>query len=52
LAKERVKNVEDVIKENDQILVKIIGIDERGKIRLSRKEALGHPWPEKEGEPK
>jgi polyribonucleotide nucleotidyltransferase len=52
LAKERVKNVEDVIKENDQILVKIIGVDERGKIKLSRKEALGHPWPEKEGEPK
>ncbi len=51
LAKERVKNVEDVIKENDQILVKIIGVDERGKIKLSRKEALGHPWPEKEGEP-
>jgi polyribonucleotide nucleotidyltransferase len=49
LAKERVKNVEDVIKENDQVLVKIIGIDERGKIKLSRKEALGHPWPEKEG---
>jgi len=49
LAKERVKNVEDVIKEKDQVLVKIIGIDERGKIKLSRKEALGHPWPEKEG---
>ncbi len=48
LAKERVKNVEDVIKENDQVLVKIIGIDERGKIKLSRKEALGHPWPGKE----
>jgi polyribonucleotide nucleotidyltransferase len=46
LANERVRNVEDVIKENDQVLVKIIGIDERGKIKLSRKEALGHPWPE------
>jgi polyribonucleotide nucleotidyltransferase len=52
LAKERVKKVEDVVKENDQILVKVIGIDERGKIKLSRKEALGHPWPEKETEPK
>ncbi|MBP1715995.1 MAG: Polyribonucleotide nucleotidyltransferase, partial [Deltaproteobacteria bacterium] len=52
LAKERVKNVEDVIKENDQVLVKIIGIDERGKIKLSRKEALGHPWPGKEGDSK
>jgi polyribonucleotide nucleotidyltransferase len=52
LAKERVRNVEDVVKENDKILVKIIGIDERGKIKLSRKEALDHPWPEKAGEPK
>jgi polyribonucleotide nucleotidyltransferase len=47
LAKERVRNVEDVLKEGDQVLVKVIGIDERGKIKLSRKEALGVPWPEK-----
>jgi len=47
LAKERVRNVGDVVKEGDQVLVKVIGIDERGKIKLSRKEALGHPWPEK-----
>ena len=46
-ANERVRNVEDVLKEGDQVLVKVIGIDERGKIKLSRKEALGHPWPEK-----
>ncbi|OGP46818.1 MAG: polyribonucleotide nucleotidyltransferase [Deltaproteobacteria bacterium RBG_13_51_10] len=47
LAKERVKNVADVLKEGDEVLVKVIGIDERGKIKLSRKEALGHPLPEK-----
>ena len=47
LANERVQNVEDVLKQGDQVLVKVIGIDERGKIKLSRKEALGHPWPEK-----
>ena len=47
LANERVKNVGDVLKEGDQVLVKVIGIDERGKIKLSRKEALGLPWPEK-----
>jgi polyribonucleotide nucleotidyltransferase len=46
LANERVRNVGDVLKEGDQVLVKVIGIDERGKIKLSRKEALGHPWPE------
>lgn len=47
LAKERVNNVEDVLKKGDEVLVKVIGIDERGKIKLSRKEALGHPLPEK-----
>jgi polyribonucleotide nucleotidyltransferase len=36
-----VKNVSDVVKEGDEILVKVIGIDRAGKIRLSRKEALG-----------
>jgi polyribonucleotide nucleotidyltransferase len=49
LAKERVKNVGDVLKEGDEVLVKVIGIDERGKIKLSRKEALGQPGPEKKG---
>jgi polyribonucleotide nucleotidyltransferase len=47
LAKERVKSVGDVLREGDEVLVKVIGIDERGKIKLSRKEALGHPLPEK-----
>jgi len=47
LAKERVRNVEDVLKEGDQVLVKVIGVDERGKIKLSRKEALGETLPEK-----
>ena len=41
LANEHVKNVSDVIKEGEEILVKVIGIDRMGKIRLSRKEALG-----------
>jgi len=46
LANERVRSVGEVLREGDQVLVKVIGIDERGKIKLSRKEALGHPWPE------
>jgi polyribonucleotide nucleotidyltransferase len=42
LSHERVKNVRDVVREGDEILVKVIGIDSKtGKIRLSRKEALG-----------
>jgi polyribonucleotide nucleotidyltransferase len=41
LAEARVKRVEDVLKEGDEVLVKVISIDRQGKIRLSRKEALG-----------
>ena len=40
LALKRVKNVEDVVKVGDKILVKIINIDDQGRINLSRKEAL------------
>ena len=40
LAKERVKEVTDVLKEGDEVLVKCIEVDRSGKIRLSRKEAL------------
>ncbi len=43
---ERVKNVSDVLKEGDKVLVKCIGIDKQGKIKLSRKEALGSKLPE------
>jgi len=39
----RVERVEDVINEGDSVLVKVIGIDREGKIKLSRKQALpGH----------
>ncbi len=37
----RVKVVTDVMNEGDKVLVKCIGIDKNGKIKLSRKEALG-----------
>lgn len=40
LARARVKAVTDVVKEGDEVLVKVIEIDKTGKIRLSRKEAL------------
>jgi len=43
LSHERVKSVRDVLKEGDEVLVKVIEIDKDGKIRLSRKEALGAP---------
>lgn len=40
LANTRVSRVTDVVKEGDEILVKVIGIDRQGKIKLSRREAL------------
>jgi polyribonucleotide nucleotidyltransferase len=39
LADFRVKKVEDLVKEGDKIWVKCLGVDERGKVRLSRKAA-------------
>jgi polyribonucleotide nucleotidyltransferase len=36
----RVEKTEDVLKVGDEVLVKVIGIDPEGKIRLSRKAAL------------
>ena len=39
----RVKKVTDVVKEGDEVLVKVIEIDKDGRIRLSRKAALEKP---------
>lgn len=41
LAHTRVRNVSDIVKEGDEVLVKVIEIDDYGRLRLSRKEALG-----------
>lgn len=41
LAPERVRKVTDVIQEGDTFPVKVIGIDAQGKIKLSRKDAIG-----------
>ncbi|MED4882827.1 polyribonucleotide nucleotidyltransferase [Bacillus sp. FSL W8-1127] len=40
LAEERIRKVEDVVSIGDQILVKVINIDEHGRINLSRKAVL------------
>ncbi len=41
LSDRRVKRVEDVVREGDEILVKCIAVDNKsGKIRLSRREAM------------
>jgi polyribonucleotide nucleotidyltransferase len=47
LAEGRVQNVRDVLKEGDEVMVKVLEIDKQGKIKLSRKEALNHS-PEKQ----
>lgn len=41
IAKERINKVTDILKEGDEVMVKVLEIDKQGKIRLSRKEALG-----------
>jgi polyribonucleotide nucleotidyltransferase len=46
LAKERVNKVTDILNEGDKVAVKVIEIDKVGKIRLSRKEALGEHVPQ------
>jgi polyribonucleotide nucleotidyltransferase len=37
LAPRRVAKVGDVVKEGDQVKVKVLGVDDRGKVRLSMK---------------
>lgn len=42
IAKERIAKVTDVLQEGDEVMVKVLEVDEKsGKIRLSRKDALG-----------
>ena len=36
-----VDNVTDILKEGEQVLVKVLAIDPRGKIKLSRRAAIG-----------
>jgi polyribonucleotide nucleotidyltransferase len=40
LANFRVKNTEDIVKVGDEISVKCLGVDEKGRVRLSRKAAM------------
>ncbi len=43
LAQERVDKVEDVVKVGDEIIVKALGMDKKGRQNFSRKEALPKP---------
>jgi polyribonucleotide nucleotidyltransferase len=63
LANFRVKQTEDIVKLGDEIWVKCLGVDEKGRVRLSRKAAMadrdkemggsggGEQPPSGEGEP-
>ena len=39
--KERVDDIEKFVKPDDEMMVKVIDIDKQGRIKLSRKEAMG-----------
>lgn len=43
LADKYVKNVSDVVKVGDEVTVKVIEIDEQGRVNLSRKQAMAQP---------
>jgi len=49
IAENRIREVSDVLKEGDDVLVKVLDIDSQGRIRLSRKAALQEPKPSTEG---
>lgn len=52
---QHVGKTEDVVNVGDEVMVKVIGIDDRGRINLSRKEAMERPAdkgpPDKGGSP-
>jgi polyribonucleotide nucleotidyltransferase len=54
LAPGRPERVEDVVKEGQEVFVKLLGFDDRGKVRLSMKiidQQTGKEIPRAEGEP-
>jgi polyribonucleotide nucleotidyltransferase len=50
LAHRRVKTVDEILKEGDVVMVKVLDVDRQGKIRLSRKALLPQEGPEPEPE--
>jgi polyribonucleotide nucleotidyltransferase len=47
LADFRVNKTEDICKLGDEIIVKCIGIDDKGRVKLSRKAAMDEAKPRK-----
>ena len=46
LAHRRVKTVDEILKEGDELMVKVLDVDRQGKIRLSRKALLPNDGPQ------
>lgn len=46
LMNRRVEKVTDLLKEGDQVVVKVLNIDHQGKVKLSRKAAIAEGIPE------
>jgi polyribonucleotide nucleotidyltransferase len=46
LAHRRVKTVDEILKEGDEVMVKVLDVDRQGKIRLSRKALLPQEGPQ------
>ena len=51
LANFRVKQTEDIVKMGDEIWVKCLGVDEKGRVRLSRKAAMAERDQQMSGQP-
>ena len=54
LSQGRPQTVGEVVKEGQEVYVKLLGFDDRGKVRLSMKivdQTTGHEIPRAEGEP-
>ena len=43
IAEERVKNVKDYLVEGEEVDIKVIGVDNRGKVKLSMKAVSNDP---------
>ncbi|MGA9756719.1 MAG: polyribonucleotide nucleotidyltransferase [Desulfobaccales bacterium] len=48
LAHRRVKTVDEILKEGDEVMVKVLDVDRQGKIRLSRKALIPNDNPQPE----
>ncbi|OEH84351.1 RNA-binding protein S1 [Desulfuribacillus stibiiarsenatis] len=48
IAEDYVKDVNEHLKLNDKVLVKVINVDDKGKIGLSIKQAVNRPKPQQQ----